>query len=129
MEVFRYLSVYPETAGTKVGKITTEEHIDFNSKKKQKIIDEILDLMKSASVDCKLNEPEIQGDYKCLDFGDSDELAYNPKYSKNSAVEVRKKKIEYTPGFINLKKRYIILILKKTNLQTSNKTRKMLQMN
>ena len=57
--------------------------------------DEILDLMKSASVDCKLNEPEIQGDYKCLDFGDSDELAYNPKYSKNSAVEVRKKKIEY----------------------------------
>lgn len=124
VEIFRYLTVFPSKKGRMSDKMSTEEYIDYNSKKKQKIIDEMLEIMKSASFDCKLNEPQIQGDYKCLDFGNSNEIAYSPKYGKDNPIQVKEKKIEYIPAKINIKTKEIYITDLKNRIiyKFSNKT-------
>ena len=123
--IFRYLSIFKDKKInkklTKKDKLlknyksnqSTEEYIYEKSIKNQKIIDELLNLMKSTSIDCLLNKPEIQGDYKCLDFGsafDKNKLAYSPKFIKDISIKTRKKTVIYTPGLVNKKTRKIYII-------------------
>ena len=131
VEVFRYLTVFPEhtKANAKRSKreMATDEYIDFNSKKKQKIIDEMLLAMKEAAVDCKLNRDQIEGDYKCLDFGDdvrSDELAYFARRSRDISHEIKDKSVEYKKAFIHTKTKEIFYLEGKKFMKFSNKTKK-----
>ena len=133
VEIYRYLTVYPEH--TKPNKsrskkeMATDEYIDYGSKKKQRVIDEVLFAMKEAAIDCKLNRDQIEGDYKCLDFGDSvrsDELAYHARRSRNVSHNVRERTVTYKKAFINRKTKDIFYYEKKDKkfLKFSNKTKK-----
>ena len=50
-------------------KITTDEYIEEVSLKKQKLIDNILNIFKESAIDCTLNSENIKGDYRCYNFG------------------------------------------------------------
>ena len=109
--------------------MATDEYIDYGSKKKQRVIDEVLFAMKEAAIDCKLNRDQIEGDYKCLDFGDSvrsDELAYHARRSRNVSHNVRERTVTYKKAFINRKTKEIFYYNKKDKkfLKFSNKTKK-----
>ena len=118
VEIYKYLSVF---SGTDIDKLkelnekgvkrpnsllSTDEYIYFNSNRKQRVIDELLDIMKSSSIDCLLNKKEIDGEYTCLNFGNKfnkDTMAYQPRHSKDYEIKTKKVKVVFTPGFLNIK--------------------------
>jgi superfamily II DNA or RNA helicase len=85
VEIFRYFTVYSKknTMLTK-DKISTDEHIEQLSLKKQVIINELLQILKECSFDCYLNSEEIKGNYSCYNFGKGAEgFSYYPNISKD----------------------------------------------
>jgi len=114
VEIYRYLAVFEEHMEVNEKRpkniMATDEYINYNAAKRQKILDEVLLCMKEASFDCKLNSLQIRGDYTCLDFGNkvpSDELAYQPRRSRNIAHSVREVQIDYRTGLLNKKDGFV----------------------
>ncbi len=103
VEVFRYFSTLTrdQMLLTKE-KISTDEHIEEISMKKQGIIDELEQCLKEAAVDCMLNAPFLKGNYKCYAFGTGAKgFSYMPSLSKDlisslsKPSETKKVKKEY----------------------------------
>ena len=84
--------------------MSTDEYINFNSQKKQKVIDQLFLCAKEAAIDCSLYKNQIKEDYNCLSFGDqvrSDELAYHARRSRNVSHNVRETEVRYKKAFVN----------------------------
>jgi superfamily II DNA or RNA helicase len=119
VEVFRYLSVFtPDQAVKAVDKTSTDEHILDLAIKKKNLTDELLELLKEASVDCWLNKAEIKGDYKCFTFGKGAKgIASLPDIMQNRLLDTssntKVKKTKVINGFID-KKGFILYFDKKT---------------
>ncbi len=103
VEVFRYFSTLTRDQMLLTReKISTDEHIEEISMKKQGIIDDLEQCLKEAAVDCMLNAPFLKGNYKCFNFGTGAKgFSYMPSLSKDliSALsrpsEIKKVKKEY----------------------------------
>ena len=97
VEIFRYFTIYPKKNNILAkDKLTTDEHIENLSLKKQKIINELLQILKECSFDCLLNAPDIKGEYDCFNFGkDARGFSYYPNISKDiiESYVVQNKKI------------------------------------
>ncbi len=85
VEVFRYFScLTKDQMLTTREKISTDEHIEDISLKKQGVIDELEQCLKEAAIDCMLNAPYLKGTYKCFTFGsDAKGFAYMPSLKKD----------------------------------------------
>lgn len=96
IEVFRYFSVMSEANALQSReKVTTDEHIEALSEKKQFVLNELLLMMQECAFDCILNAADIQGSYRCFGYGsDANGIAYFPQLRKN---------IEYTSRTENVK--------------------------
>jgi hypothetical protein len=65
-------------------KMSTDEHIEQISIKKQIIINEMLQCLKEISVDCFLNDSGIKDKYNCFSFGKGAKgFSYFPNISKD----------------------------------------------
>lgn len=114
VEVFRYFSKLTKDQMLLTReKISTDEHIEEISMKKQGIIDELEQCLKEAAVDCMLNAPFIKGNYKCYNFGSSAKgFSYMPSLDKDliyalpKSSEVKKVQKEYVTVYFNDKKIY-----------------------
>ncbi len=102
VEVFRYFSVLSKDQMLMTReKISTDEHIEDISMKKQGIIDELELCLKEAAIDCMLNAPFLKGEYNCYSFGTgATGFSYMPSLRKdmistNTTKEVKKVKKEY----------------------------------
>ena len=101
VEIFRYFSVFSKKneAITK-DKMSTDEHIEQISLKKQYIINELILILKECAFDCILNAPDIKGDYNCFSFGSGAEgFSYYPNIKKDiieSYAIANKKKVQKT---------------------------------
>jgi len=99
IEIFRYFTVYSkkDLLLTK-DKLSTDEHIERLSLKKQLIINQLIEVMKECAFDCVLNAPDIKGEYSCYNFGkDAKGFSYHPNISKDiieSYTVQNKKKVE-----------------------------------
>lgn len=104
VEVFRYFSTLNRDQMLLTReKISTDEHIEEISMKKQGIIDELEQCLKESAVDCMLNAPFLKGNYKCFGFGTGAKgFSYMPSLSKDlisslsRPSEIKKVKKEYT---------------------------------
>lgn len=99
VEVFRYFTVLSESNTLLArDKLSTDEHIEQLSIKKQYIINELLNILKECSVDCYLNG--LNKNNRCFYFGkDADGISYYPDISKDlieSHVVQNKKTIQKT---------------------------------
>ena len=97
VEIFRYFSIFSKKNSilTK-DKMTTDEHIEQLSLKKQLIISQLNLILKETAFDCLLNSPDIKGDYSCFNFGsDAKGFSYYPTISKDiiESHAVQNKKI------------------------------------
>ena len=97
IEIYRYFSVFSSKNSliTK-DKITTDEYIEEISIKKQKLIDNILNIFKESAIDCTLNSQNIKGDYRCYNYGrNAHGFSYYPNiiddFSLLNTVEDKKK--------------------------------------
>ena len=111
VDVFRYLSVFSPKqksefismfSGPKATreKITTDEYIQDLSFKKEKLTNEISQVMKESAVDCKLNKLFNEKTINCLDLGTSDEIAYYPDIKKDYLhIQTNEKKINLKTTF------------------------------
>jgi hypothetical protein len=81
-------------------KMSTDEHIEQISIKKQIIINEMLQCLKEISVDCFLNGSGIKNKYNCFSFGKGAKgFSYFPNISKDlieSNVVQNKKTVKKT---------------------------------
>jgi hypothetical protein len=97
VEIFRYFSVFSKDDSMLTrDKMSTDEHIEQISIKKQIIINEILQILKEISVDCFLNGSGVKGKYSCFSFGKGAKgFSYYPNLSKNmiESSTVQNKKI------------------------------------
>jgi superfamily II DNA or RNA helicase len=99
IEIFRYFSVFSknDTLLTR-DKISTDEHIEQLSLKKQTIINELIQILKECSFDCMLNANDIKGEYDCFSFGsNASGFSYYPDISKDiieSYAVQNKKKVQ-----------------------------------
>ena len=85
VEIFRYFSIYSkQNVGLAKDKVTTDEHIEQISLKKQTIINQLIQILKECSFDCLLNANDIKGEYSCFNFGaNASGFAYYPDISKD----------------------------------------------
>jgi superfamily II DNA or RNA helicase len=85
IEIFRYFSIFsPKNSQITRDKLSTDEHIEQLSRKKQYIINELIQILKECAFDCVLNAPDIKGEYQCFNFGKNAEgFSYTPSISKN----------------------------------------------
>ena len=85
IEIFRYFSIFsPKNSQITRDKLSTDEHIEQLSLKKQYIINELIQILKECAFDCVLNAPDIKGEYQCFNFGKNAEgFSYTPNISKN----------------------------------------------
>ena len=115
VEIFRYFSVFPQNSTViSKDKITTDEHIEQLSLKKQIIINELLQILKECSIDCMLSSANTKPTYKCFSFGkDASGFSYYPDISKDIIqshfVENKKTiKRQFTKAIYYDKKVYLI---------------------
>ena len=59
-------------------KITSDQYIYDLAKRKELLTNELLDIYKSAAVDCKLNKSMNDSSIKCLDYGNDTGISYYP---------------------------------------------------
>jgi superfamily II DNA or RNA helicase len=130
VEVFRYFSVFSKSnQPLSKDKITTDEHINTISLKKQNVINELLQIFKECSFDCVLNAFDVKPDYKCFSFGkDAEGFSYYPEISKDiietHVVKNREtKKRTLSEGFWFDGKVYLINTKNKTFYLYSNKNK------
>ena len=85
IEIFRYFSVFSKNDVTlSKDKISTDEHIEQLSLKKQFIINQLIQILKECAVDCLLNSQDIKGKYNCFSFGKGAKgFSYYPNISKD----------------------------------------------
>jgi len=97
VEIFRYFSIFPKkNVILSKDKLSTDEHIEQLSLKKQYIINELIQILKECAFDCVLNADDIKGDYKCFNFGkDAKGFSYYPSISKDiiESYVVQNKKV------------------------------------
>ena len=88
IDIFRYFSVFTdqEKMETK-DRLSTDEHIDLISYKKQGVINQVLLAMKETSVDCFLNLAITKPDYRCFSFGKN---AYGISYYPQINLDIVK---------------------------------------
>ena len=101
VEIFRYFTIYPKKNSlTRKDKISTDEHIEQLSLKKQVIINQLIQIVKECSFDCYLNSNSIKENYSCFQFGTNAKgISYHPDISKdfiNSYTVNTTKKVERT---------------------------------
>ena len=85
VEVYRYFSVFSKKNSmlTK-DKLSTDEHIEQISVKKQQIINELLQIIKECAFDCYLNKDDVKGSYNCFNFGKgATGFSYHPNIAKD----------------------------------------------
>lgn len=85
VRIFRYFSIFSKKNSLLLkDKVSTDEHIEHISQKKQYIINELKQILKECAFDCLLNAPDIKGDYKCFNFGTgASGFSYHPNISKD----------------------------------------------
>ena len=85
IEIFRYFSIFSKKNSLLTSdKVSTDEHIEQLSLKKQYIINELNQILKECSFDCMLNATDVKGNYNCFNFGnDSEGFSYYPSISKD----------------------------------------------
>jgi len=85
IEIFRYFSVFSKNNITlSKDKISTDEHIEQLSLKKQFIINQLNQILKECAVDCLLNSQDIKGKFNCFSFGKGAKgFSYYPNISKD----------------------------------------------
>jgi hypothetical protein len=120
IEIFRYFSVFSnKNAILTKDKLSTDEHIEQLSLKKQKIIDQMLLLLKECAFDCVLNSANINGDYKCFSFGSGAKgFSYYPYISddiimSNTIEDTKKVERKLVRGIFYDKKVYLFNSVKK----------------
>jgi len=120
IEIFRYFSVFSnKNAIMTKDKLSTDEHIEQLSLKKQKIIDQMLLLLKECAFDCVLNSANINGDYKCFSFGSGAKgFSYYPYISddiimSNTIENTKKVERKLVRGIFYDKKVYLFNTAKK----------------
>ncbi len=88
IDIFRYFSVFTdqEKMETK-DRMSTDEHIDLISYKKQGIINQVLLSMKETSIDCFLNLAITKPDYRCFSYGKN---AYGISYYPQINLDIVK---------------------------------------
>ena len=97
VEIFRYFSIFSKKNSVLTrDKLSTDEHIENISLKKQYIINELSQIFKECAFDCILNAPDIKGEYSCFTFGkDASGFSYYPSILKDiietHTVENKKK--------------------------------------
>lgn len=147
VEVFRYLSVISEEDKKFLKpkeQISTDEIITEIARKKEYITEEMLTLMKEASVDCVLNAFDNGGNINCFTFGKNNiGLSYLPNLERDigsgSEYQMRDVKESLRLGgisddgkvyFVENKKIYLVTdILKKNPLKTQPKIKKKIAIN
>ena len=120
IEIFRYFSVFSnKNAIMTKDKLSTDEHIEQLSLKKQKIIDQMLLVLKECAFDCVLNSANINGDYKCFSFGSGAKgFSYYPYISddiimSNTIENTKKVERKLVRGIFYDKKVYLFNSVKK----------------
>ena len=101
IEIFRYFSVFSKrNRNLTKDKLSTDEHIEELSKKKQYIINELIQILKECSFDCVLNSANVKKEYSCFNFGSgADGFSYHPNISKDiieSYTVANKKTVQKT---------------------------------
>ena len=129
VEVFRYFSILPnkDLRLTK-DKLSTDDHIEQISLKKQKIINQITEIFKECSFDCFLNSSDKLGKFKCFNFGSNAKgFAYKPNLSKdiieNVNLSYKKKTKSFTKG-VYFDKQVYLYDEKKKQFYLYNDTKK-----
>jgi superfamily II DNA or RNA helicase len=120
IEIFRYFSVFSnKNAIITKDKLSTDEHIEQLSLKKQKIIDQMLLLLKECAFDCVLNSANINNNYKCFNFGKGAKgFSYYPYISddiimSNTIENTKKIERKLIRGILFDKKVYLFNSVKK----------------
>ena len=131
IEIYRYFSVFSrKDAITTKDKLSTDEHIEELSIRKQKILNEILLILKECAFDCTLNSLNLNKDYRCFNFGRGAKgLSYYPYISDDiihSNVVENKKKVskKLTKAVYFNKKIYLYDSKEKKFYIYSNKNKK-----
>ena len=121
IEIFRYFSIFsPKNSQITRDKLSTDEHIEQLSRKKQYIINELIQILKECAFDCILNAPDIKGEYQCFNFGKNAEgFSYTPSISKNiiaahTVQNIKKVERTLTRGIYYEKQVYLFDTKKKT---------------
>jgi superfamily II DNA or RNA helicase len=85
VSVFRYFSVFSnKNALLTKDKLSTDEHIEQVSIKKQNIINEMLQILRECAFDCYFNKADVKGEYNCFSFGKGAEgFSYHPDIAKD----------------------------------------------
>ena len=85
VEIYRYFSVFSKKNNNLTkDKLSTDQHIEALSKKKQFIINELIQILKECSFDCVLNSADVKREYNCFNFGSGAEgFSYHPNISKD----------------------------------------------
>lgn len=85
VSIFRYFSVFsPKNSSLTRDKLSTDEHIEQVSIKKQNIINEVLQILRECAFDCYLNKNDVKGQYNCFSFGKGAEgFSYHPDIAKD----------------------------------------------
>ena len=120
VEVFKYLAVLDENnAKNKKGEqLSTDEYINKIASNKQHLIDDLMVVLKEASIDCMLNKLVIDEEYSCLSFGDNPVgLSYMPKIStdiieSNYKTNTKKVKKNVFTALLDTKNNKVYLINK-----------------
>ena len=120
VEVFKYLAVLDENnAKNKKGEqLSTDEYINKIASNKQHLIDDLMVVLKEASIDCMLNKLVIDEEYSCLSFGDNPVgLSYMPKIStdiieSNYKTNTKKVKKNVITALLDTKNNKVYLINK-----------------
>ena len=131
VEIYRYFSVFSKKdAIITKDKLSTDEHLEELSLKKQKIINELLLILKECAFDCTLNSLNSNKGYKCFNFGRGAKgLSYYPYISddiihsnvEENTVKVSKK---LTKGVYFNRKIYLYDSKESKFYLFSNKTKK-----
>jgi len=130
VEVFRYFSVLSDANILLTrDKLSTDEHIEQLSIKKQYIINELLNILKECSVDCYLNG--LDKNNICFNFGKNAEgFSYYPDISKDlieSHIVQNKKTVQKTLARAIMDEKFNIYLVdpqKKTFYLFNNKNKK-----
>jgi hypothetical protein len=124
VEVFKYLAVLDENnAKNKKGEqLSTDEYINKIASNKQHLIDDLMVVLKEASIDCMLNKLVIDEEYSCLSFGNNPiGLSYMPKIStdiieSNYKIDTKKVQKKVTTALLDIKNNKIYLVNKEKKI-------------
>ncbi len=98
IEIYRYFSIFKQkNLLISKDKISTDEYIEDISLKKQKLIDNILNIFKECAIDCTLNSRDIMGSYRCYSYGKNAKgFSYYPNILDDFSLDTyeNKKKVQ-----------------------------------